>query len=334
MMPSAVPDRNNYREKRMSRPSSRRAITGLLTLALAFTLAAPAMASGAFIDDDGSLHEADIDFIASLGITLGCNPPTNNRYCPDDFVTRQQMASFIVRTFDLGPGTPDRFVDTDDSVHKDDIDSIAAVGITLGCNPPDGDRFCPNDFVTRAQMASFIIRAMGDVDPFHAPIFGDVPRGGPHTADINALAGVDITKGCAAAPNALYCPTQFVTRAQMASFLARYVRLADDRPPTVAITSPAHLSTYITTLDPTTGRYTAEVTLTATASDPDGQAITSYHWYSSDQGFLGSGTPLTVTLAIPLGQTSAQPYISVVATASDGYFSGAEIQIKLIRPSP
>jgi hypothetical protein len=33
------------------------------------------------------------------GVTLGCNPPTNDEYCPDDLVTRGQMAAFLKRGF-------------------------------------------------------------------------------------------------------------------------------------------------------------------------------------------------------------------------------------------
>ncbi|MDH5294435.1 MAG: hypothetical protein OEW91_12190, partial [Acidimicrobiia bacterium] len=32
----------------------------------------------------------------------GCNPPTNDLFCPDDFVTREQMAAFLHRALDLG----------------------------------------------------------------------------------------------------------------------------------------------------------------------------------------------------------------------------------------
>ncbi len=37
---------------------------------------------GTFTDDNGSIHEAAIEAIAAEGITRGCNPPTNDRYCP------------------------------------------------------------------------------------------------------------------------------------------------------------------------------------------------------------------------------------------------------------
>jgi hypothetical protein len=52
------------------------------------------------------------------------------------------------------------FVDDDGSVFEDDIERLAVAGITRGCNPPVNDMFCPNDPVTRAQMAAFLHRAM------------------------------------------------------------------------------------------------------------------------------------------------------------------------------
>ena len=46
------------------------------------------------------MFETDIERIAQAGITLGCNPPTNDRFCPDDTVTRGQMAAFLSRMLD------------------------------------------------------------------------------------------------------------------------------------------------------------------------------------------------------------------------------------------
>ena len=50
---------------------------------------------GRFRDDDGNVHEENIDIIAGWGITIGCNPPLNNMFCPGDHITRGQMAAFI-----------------------------------------------------------------------------------------------------------------------------------------------------------------------------------------------------------------------------------------------
>jgi hypothetical protein len=53
-----------------------------------------------FTDDDSSVFESAIDKLRTAGVTLGCNPPANNRYCPDDFVTRGQMAAFLKRALE------------------------------------------------------------------------------------------------------------------------------------------------------------------------------------------------------------------------------------------
>lgn len=112
-----------------------------------------------FSDVDGDHpHGAFIERFAELGVTYGCDTDPL-RYCPDDNVTRAQMASFLVRAFDLTGGEPAGFVDvTAGGVHSADIDTLAATGITYGCDT-DPLRYCPSDDVSRAQMASFLVRA-------------------------------------------------------------------------------------------------------------------------------------------------------------------------------
>lgn len=48
-----------------------------------------------FVDDDTSVFENDIDRLATAGVTKGCNPPRNDRFCPNDPVTRGAMAAFL-----------------------------------------------------------------------------------------------------------------------------------------------------------------------------------------------------------------------------------------------
>ena len=121
---------------------------------------APPLPPNTFIDDDGSVFEADIEWLAAAGITRGCNPPLNDMFCPGESVTRGQMAAFLVRALDLPDGGGVAFVDDDGSIFESDIERLAAAGITRGCNPPSNDRFCPNDPVTRAQMSAFLHRAL------------------------------------------------------------------------------------------------------------------------------------------------------------------------------
>lgn len=115
---------------------------------------------GTFCDDDGSGFEADIEKIAAAGITGGCNPPTNTRFCPNDRVTRGQMAAFLTRALGLTSTGNVDFSDDNRSVFEADIQKIATAGITQGCNPPSNTRFCPDDYVTRGQMAAFLTRAL------------------------------------------------------------------------------------------------------------------------------------------------------------------------------
>jgi predicted outer membrane repeat protein len=109
----------------------------------------------------GSVFEDDVCWIHRHGITRGCNPPANTRFCPDDLVTRGQMAAFLVRALDLADdGGGNHFTDDNGSEFEGDIARLAAAGITRGCNPPANTRFCPDDLVTRGQMAAFLHRAL------------------------------------------------------------------------------------------------------------------------------------------------------------------------------
>ena len=107
-----------------------------------------------FSDDEGSPYEADINALADAGIATGCG---GGRFCPGARVTRAQMASFLVRGFDLPPSGTNYFTDDNSSLHEDDINALRASGITGGCT---ATTYCPNQFITREQMAAFLYRAL------------------------------------------------------------------------------------------------------------------------------------------------------------------------------
>lgn len=175
-----------------------------------------------FVDDDGNVHEQSIVWLASQGITNGCNPPTLDRFCPSESVTRGQMAAFLVRTLNLSSGSGGNFKDTAVHTFENDIDALRASGITVGCNPPANDRFCPNEAVTRAQMASFLVRARDharDPLPTTGKDFFVDDRGNVHEQSINRIRVAGITSGCNPPAGDRFCPGDQVTRAQMASFL-------------------------------------------------------------------------------------------------------------------
>jgi virginiamycin B lyase len=174
-----------------------------------------------FSDDNTSTFELDIEWMAAEGITKGCNPPTNDRFCPDSTVTRGQMAAFLVRALGLtDDGGGNLFTDDDESIFEGDIDRMATAGITKGCNPPDNDRFCPDSKVTRGQMAAFLVRALGYTDDGGGDLFND-DDGSVFEGDIDRLGTAGVTKGCNPPANDRYCPDSAVTRGQMAAFLHR-----------------------------------------------------------------------------------------------------------------
>ena len=122
-----------------------------------------------FIDDNGHIFENAIEWLADRGITQGCNPPTNNRFCPDDAVTRGQMAVFLVRAFGYSDnGGGNIFTDDNGLFYENSADRLFTAGVTQGCNPPANNRFCGEQNVTRGQMAAFLVRAFG-LPPYNGP---------------------------------------------------------------------------------------------------------------------------------------------------------------------
>ncbi len=80
----------------------RRFTLALVLIATMVTPIAGALAAPQFEDvPDGHIFSSDISWLADAGITKGCNPPSNDRYCPDDNVTRGQMAAFMTRALGL-----------------------------------------------------------------------------------------------------------------------------------------------------------------------------------------------------------------------------------------
>jgi hypothetical protein len=169
-----------------------------------------------------------IETLVGAGITGGCsaNPP---QYCPDDLVTRGQMAVFLLRARHGAGFTPpaargSMFADVP-VTHPFAawIEQLARDGITSGCATGPA-RYCPDATVTRGQMAVFLLRSKlgaGYLPPAATgAMFADVPAGQASSNWIEELAREGITGGCSTSP-ALYCPDSTVTRGQMAVFLVR-----------------------------------------------------------------------------------------------------------------
>jgi hypothetical protein len=174
-----------------------------------------------FTDTAGLVFEDDIEWLSGAAITAGCNPPINDQYCPNDFVTRGQMAAFLVRALGLSDsGSGDLFTDDDGSIFESSIDKLGTAGVTQGCNPPINDLFCPHDLVTRGQMAAFLVRAVGYTDDGGGNLFSD-DDGSVFESAIDKLGTAGVTRGCNPPVNDRFCPNDFVSRGQMAAFLRR-----------------------------------------------------------------------------------------------------------------
>jgi hypothetical protein len=172
-----------------------------------------------------------VEGLYAQGITGGCaNTPL--RYCPDNAVTRTQMAVFLLRAMNGGSYTPPTdltnvFSDVPTAGNEwaqNWINQFYLSGITSGCSTSPMN-YCPDNSVTRAQMAIFLLRAehgSSYTPPAATGIFADLPL--PANASIAAwveqLYNEGITSGCSTDP-LNYCPNAPVTRAQMAIFIDR-----------------------------------------------------------------------------------------------------------------
>lgn len=117
-----------------------------------------------------------------------------------------------------GDAVSERFVDDNGNFHEQAIEAIAAVGITTGCNATT-DRYCPAAGVSRAEMAAFLLRAIGDTTPASVTgAFVDVPAHAWYAPSVDRLAELGISVGYG---DGTFRPLAGVSRAEMAVFLAR-----------------------------------------------------------------------------------------------------------------
>jgi hypothetical protein len=163
-----------------------------------------------------------ISLLKLNNITPGCG---SGMYCPDAPMTRSEMAAFLVRSI-LGEGftfsNQPYFTDVP-ATHPyfSYIQKLRELGVTNGCS---ATQFCPDDTVTRGQMAAFLIRArlgitFNDTFPFQPlQMFTDVDASNVFYPYVQKMKELGITSGCTATT---YCVNDWNTRGQMAVFLIR-----------------------------------------------------------------------------------------------------------------
>jgi len=167
-----------------------------------------------------------VERLAETGITGGCSP---EHYCPNDPVNRAQIAVFLEKGMHYPdaftpPNVAPTFSDITGHWAEDWIEALRSDVITGGCGV---GIYCPEDPVTRAQMAVFLLKSkygsgFTPPDIGASTGFSDVPVTHWAAAWIKQLAAEGITGGCGGGN---YCPDSPVTRAQMAVFLVKTFNL-------------------------------------------------------------------------------------------------------------
>jgi len=161
-------------------------------------------------DWTGTALESDAAWAFQSGLTSGCGV---DLLCPNDPVTRGELATWLGRAFNVPATANDYFTDDETSPHEDDINRTAEAGITTGC---DATTYCPATIANRGEVATFLVRALS-LPPASTDYFTD-DAGSVHEAAINSVAEAGIAIGCG---EGLYCPDAAVLRGPLASFLHR-----------------------------------------------------------------------------------------------------------------
>lgn len=181
-----------------------------------------------FVDTRGNTHRHAIDCGAWHGIVRGTD---RDSFWPSTELNRAQMATFLTRllhrTAARLPAPRDQgFTDIAGNFHADAINQLAQVGIVQGTS---ASTFAPSAVVTRAQLATFVVRAYefaaAEDLPAEQDWFTD-DDGSVHEPAIDEAAEADFVAGTS--PTS-YAPRRSVTRDQLARILARVLnRLVAD----------------------------------------------------------------------------------------------------------
>lgn len=190
------------------------------TLSAGGSVARPLHVGQSFSDvPTSNPYYRQIETLFHNGVTGGCG---GTNYCPSTVVSRAQMSVFLLVS-KFGPAfSPPAAVGLFNDVPVTSpfarwIEYLYRYEVTAGCGT---GLFCPDDPVTRGQMAVFLLKTKegpGYVPPpAKGTVFADVPVTHPFAKWIEEIARRGITAGCGGGN---YCPDASTTRDQMAVFL-------------------------------------------------------------------------------------------------------------------
>ncbi len=232
--------------------SVHRSLLSITATFVALLIAAPAGAqentTATFSDTAGTFHEVAVAQLVAEGIVEGC---AQDRFCSDNDLTRGQMASILDRALGLDDTDDDAhaddnpddahadddpddatiaasddddaelvFADILDSVHSRAIERLAAAGIVKGC---DDGAFCPNDSLTRGQLASMLVAAF-NLEPASDEESFFIDGGKSHARNIDTLGANGVSNGCGPVT---FCTQETVLRSHAAVFISRALGLTE-----------------------------------------------------------------------------------------------------------
>jgi len=258
-----------------------------------------------------------INLLYQKGITGGCAVDPL-QYCPNSTTTRGEMAVFIITAMfganNFAYSTTPYFSDVPPgNAFFRFIQKLRDLGITGGCG---GDDYCPNDPVTRGEMAVLVMAARYGSIPLtypSTPYFTDVPPSSSYFPFVQKMAQLGITGGCAVG---LYCPDDPLTRGQMAVFIVTGL-LGQLLPPA----TPA-----IVQVAPNSGNAGQSLVVTILGIGTNfgpGTQVTLPVGITASNVTVASPTSLTVQLNISPGAVASftapngSPYTIVVTTGNE-----------------
>lgn len=180
-----------------------------------------------FPDVDGVGLRPYIDCLAAVGVVEGYE---DGNFGPANDVTREQLASFVVRAIETAadvelPVGDASYPDVGpNSTHGQNVLKLTEAGILQGY---DDGTFGPRDSVSREQTAAYVAGAVGlllgeELATEGGAPFDDVNAGATHAANIDRLSTADVVDGF---DDDTFGPEDDVSRAQMSKFVANALEL-------------------------------------------------------------------------------------------------------------
>ena len=161
----------------------------------------------------GAYYEDAVVWAVGKGVTNG---KTETLFAPDDSCTRGQVVTFLWRA--AGSPVVNYAMDLEDVKGDEYYAEAVRWALSLGITKGTSDTaFSPNATCTRAQIVTFLYRAMGESPEGRIP-FTDVPGGSYYEEAVSWATASGVTNGMAAG---IFAPDEDCTRAQIVTFLFR-----------------------------------------------------------------------------------------------------------------